>query len=179
MSSSKLTAMLATVLTPGMVIILAVVLCNASPLSSARAAQQKRTSYGPVVNAYLTGLGEELNELEYQLRHQEISRADYERSKQRLTILRRFVERYAAENREDIVPEYQALAEDELSTLGLGKEYKTDELIAGVELEGQWKIVGVQIGMASKPIRFLILERLQRAVAGGARESKLGKTIDP
>jgi len=158
---------------------LAAVLCAAAALSNAGAAQQKRASYGPVVSAYLTGLDEELNELEYQLRRQEIARADYERAKQRLTILRRFIERYAAENREDIVPEYQALAEDELNTLGLSKEYKPDELIAGAELDGQWKIVGVQSGAERKPIRFLILERLQRAADGVVRESKLGKTVDP
>lgn len=173
------TLKLSTMLTPGLAIMLAAVLCAAAPLSNAGAAQQKRASYGPVVNAYLTGLDEELNELEYQLRRQEIARADYERAKQRLTILRRFIGRYAAENREDIVPEYQALAEDELNTLGLSKEYKTDELIAGAELDGQWKIVGVQIGAERKPVRFLILERLQRAADGVAHESKLGKTVDP
>src|SRR5262245_29004428 len=89
-----------------------------APLSTALAAQGKQDSYGPVVIAYLTGLDEELNELEYQLQRDEIARPDYERAKQRLTILRQFVERCAAENREDIVPEYQALAEDELATLG-------------------------------------------------------------
>src|SRR5215470_18941756 len=128
MSTFKLTARLANVLTPGVAVILAAVLLNAAPLSSARAAQQKRATYGPVVSAYLTGLGEELNELEYQLRRQEISRADYERAKQRLTILRRFVERYAAGSHEDIVPEYQALAEDELNTLGLSRDYQINEL---------------------------------------------------
>ncbi|MCG3159055.1 MAG: hypothetical protein JMDDDDMK_00031 [Acidobacteria bacterium] len=162
---------LSTRLTPILLIILAAALCAA--------AQQKQASYGPVVSAYLTGLGEELNELEYQLRHQEIGRADYERAKQRLTILRRFVERYAAESREDIVPEYQVLAEDELNTLGLGREFKTDELIAGAELEGQWRIVGVQFAGERKLTRFLVIERSQRAEAGGVRESKLGKTIDP
>ncbi|MGH9853198.1 MAG: TonB family protein [Blastocatellia bacterium] len=167
-----------------MAIILAAVLCAAALSSNAGAAQQKRASYGPVVSAYLTGLDEELNELEYQLRRREIDRADYERAKQRLTILRRFVGRYAAENGEDIVPEYQALAEDELNTLGLSREYKTGELIAGAELDGQWKIIGVQvgevqIGMERKPVRFLVIERPQRAEDGVAHESKLGKTIDP
>lgn len=164
-----------------MAIILAAALCVAAP--------QKRASYGPVVSAYLTGLAEDLNELEYQLRHREIDRADYERAKQRLTILRRFVERYAAESREDIVPEYQALAEDELNTLGLSREFKTDELIAGAELDGQWKIIGVQFagvqsagvqsGGQRKLTRFLILERSQRAAGDGVRESRLGKTINP
>jgi TonB family protein len=155
----------------GLAIILVPVLCVA--------AQQKRASYGPVISAYLTGLGEELNELEYQLRHREIDHGDYERAKQRLTILRRFVERYAAESREDIVPEYQVLAEDELKTLGLGREFQASELITGAELESQWRIVGVQFGGERKLTRFLVIERLQRVADGGVRESKLGKSIDP
>lgn len=164
-------------------IIAVIVVFVVALLSSQVVAQQKRLPYGPVVKAYLTGLDEELNELEYQLRHQEISRADYERAKHRLTILRRFVERRAVERREDIVPEYQVLAEDELGTLGLGREFKSDELIAGAEMEGQWKIVGVQLGGERKLTRFLVLERLPRAetIAGGGivRESRLGKTVDP
>ena len=166
-------------LAPGLAIILAAVLCGAATLTNVRAAQQKQASYGPAVSAYLTGLDEELNELEYQLRRDEITRADYERAKQRLMILRRSIERYAVENRKDIVPEYQALAEDELKTLGLSKEYKSDELIAGAELEGRWKIVGVQTSGERKSVRFLVLERLQQNAAGVARESKPGKTIDP
>ena len=163
----------------GFAIPLAAVLFIAALISIADAAPQKRAPYGPAVNAYLTGLGEELNELEYQLRRQEISRADYERAKQRLTILRRFVERYAAENPEDIVPEYQALAEDELNTLGLSRDYQTNELIAGMELDGQWKIIGVQVVTVRKTTRFLVLERLPRTETGGVGERRLGKSVDP
>jgi TonB family protein len=169
----------AIVSTAGVVIALAAVLSAALPVSAMNAAPQKGGAYGPVVNAYLAGLGEELNELEYQLRHQEIRRADYERAKQRLTILRRFVERYAAESREDIVPEYQALAEDELNTLGLGQDYQIDELTAGAELDGKWKVVGVQVVAERKPTRFLVLERLPRTEAGASRKRRVGKTIDP
>ncbi len=154
------------------------------PLSNALAAQGKQVSYGPVIRAYLTGLGEELNELEYQLQRDEIARPDYERAKQRLIILRQFVGRYAAENREDIVPEYQALAEDELATLGLGREYKAEELITGAELDDQWKVVWIQIGWIQsgagrKSVRFLVLERLQQGQMSVVRESKLGRSIDP
>jgi TonB family protein len=153
-------------------------------LSIALAAQGKQVTHGPVVRAYLTGLDEELNELEYQLQRDEIAFPDYERAKQRLTILRQFVERYAAENREDIVPEYQALAEDELATLGLGREYKAGELVAGAELDDRWKVVWVQIGRIQsradrKSVRFLVLERLQQAQMSVVRESKLGRSIDP
>jgi TonB family protein len=146
-------------------------------------AQQSRVAYGPVIKAFLTGLDEELNELEFQLNHNEISRPDYERAKQRLAVLRRSVERYAAENREDIVPEYQVLAEDEMSTLGLSREFKSDELIAGAELDGSWKIAGVQFAGDRKLTKFLVLERLYKAGESAAgtvvRESRLGRTIDP
>jgi TonB family protein len=144
-------------------------------------AQQKRRPYSPVVKAYLTGLDEELNELEYQLRRQEISRPDYERAKHRLAILRRFVERRAAESREDIVPEYQVLAEDELGALGLDRELKTAELVAGAKLEGLWKVAGIQFGGARNLTRFLVLERLPPAETpnGGGRESRPGKPVDP
>src|SRR5262249_8933335 len=37
----------------------------------------------------------------------------------------------------------------------------------------------VQIGIARKPTRFLVLERLQRSETGGVSERRLGKTVDP
>jgi TonB family protein len=164
-------------------IISVVVLFVVALLSPPVVAQPRRAPYGPVVKAYLTGLDEELNELEFQLRHREISRADYLLARQRLAILRRAVERRAAERREDIVPEYQVLAEGELGTLGLSKQYKVEELVDGTELEGQWKIIEVQFGGERKLTRFFVLERLQRAEAafGGSvvRENRLGKTADP
>jgi TonB family protein len=160
-----------------------VVLFVVALLSNPVVAQPKRAPYGPVVKAYLTGLDEELSELEFQLRHREISRADYLLARQRLAILRRAVERRAAERREDIVPEYQVLAEGELGTLGLSKQYKVEELVDGSELEGQWKVVEVQFGGERKLTRFFVLERLEglETTSGGSvvRESKLGNSVDP
>jgi TonB family protein len=164
--------------TKTLAIILVFVWSALAPSSNPVVAQQRRAAYGPVVKAYLTGLDEELNELEYQLRQQEIGRADYARARQRLAMLRRAVERYASERREDIVPEYQVLAEDELGTVGLNREYKADELIDGAELDGRWKIVEVQFGGERKLTRFLVLERLPRA-GPVEHESRLGKTVDP
>src|SRR5215210_8980328 len=94
-------------------------------------AQQKRVSYGPVVRASLSGLDEEMTELEFMIRHREISREDYERTKQRLTVRRRFIERTATRNREDRVPELQVLADDELSALASGIELNPEELKTG------------------------------------------------
>jgi TonB family protein len=122
----------------------------------ARAQQQSTTAYGPVVSSYLTSLAEELNELNFQLRHREISRSDYDRSLQRLTILRRTVERTAAEQREDLVPEMQVLAADELSLLGLGRRLDPGGLQLGDVLDERWKVVGIE---RSHP-RFFVFERL-------------------
>lgn len=134
--------------------------------AASSAAQQTRAKYGPVVRAYLTGLAEELNELEYQIKHGEISRADYEHAKQRLIILRRFVERRAAANAEDLVPEFQILADYELKTLGLDTAPTPDQLVPGAEFEGQWRLAGIerssQSGQSRKPkyTRFFVFERL-------------------
>ncbi|MGH9841308.1 MAG: energy transducer TonB [Blastocatellia bacterium] len=124
------------------------------------AAQQTRARFGPVVTAYLTGLAEELNELEYQRSRGEIARADYERAKSRLTLLRRLVERHATKSREDAVPEYQILAEDELKTLGTSGELQPDQLVAGAEVENQWKLVGIEPGAGQKRARLFVFEPL-------------------
>ena len=141
--------------------------------------QQRPAVYGPVVSAYLTGLIEELNELEYQLRHREISRSDYDRAKQRLTILRRFVERLATQSREDVVPELQVLADDELASLGLNTKLEPDKLQVGDLFDGQWKLVGIE-----RPrMRLFIFKRLSSLEAAPSEtvvpERKADRKIDP
>ncbi len=66
MSTIKPSTMLA-MLAPGFAMILAAVLFDALIISNVRASQQKQGSYGPAISAYLTGLDEELNELQYQI----------------------------------------------------------------------------------------------------------------
>ena len=130
-----------------------VVLSLAAPV----VAQPKRANYGPVIKAYLTGLDEELTELEFQLRHKEITRAVYERTKQRLDVVRRYVQRMAAKSAEDRLPELQVLADDELSILNSETELKPDELQTGDEIGGRWRIVSIE----RQRERFFILEKLQ------------------
>ncbi len=150
--------------------------------AAAPAAQQKRVKFGPVVTAYLTGLAEELNELEYQRSRSEIARADYERAKLRLTLLRRLVERHAAKSHEDTVPEYQILAEDELKTLGMSSELQPEQLVAGAEVENQWKLVGIEPSAGQKRARLFVFERLpQKELSSRAeaiRERKRGREFD-
>jgi hypothetical protein len=136
--------------------------------------QQNRNRYGPVVNAYLTSLAEEVSELEYQLNHREISRADYQRSRQRLILLRRFVEQRAADSREDYVPELEVLSEDEFRAIGLKVKADPKELKPGDLINGKWKLLGVERGR--RPI--FVIERLELTENSGA-EQKTEKKVDP
>jgi len=161
------------------IIIIAILLVT---FVAASAAQQKRAKFGPVVTAYLTGLAEELNELDFQLSHNEIARPDYERARLRLRLLRRLVERHATKSREDAVPEYQILADDELKTLGTNGELQPDRLVAGAEVENQWRLVGIEPGAGQKRARLFVFERLPRKELSprgeGIRERKRGREFD-
>jgi TonB family protein len=136
-------------------VIAAVVLFWAEPA----VAQPKRVEYGPVVNAFLTGLDEDLAELEFQIRHREISRKDYEKTKQRLTILKRFVGRTAALNTEDRVPELQVLADDELGALNPGATVNPNDVKVGAIIGARWKLAGIE----RVRDRFFVLEKLPPA----------------
>lgn len=138
-------------------------------------AQTKRARYGPVVKAYLTGLDEEATELEFQFRHQEITRAIYERTKQRLAVRRKYVEGIAAKTAEDRVPELQVLADDELSILKLGFDPNLDSIELGAELGGRWRVVSIE----RMRDRFFVLEKLLPAeISRLVPERKLGPDIN-
>lgn len=153
------------------VVVFVVVLSLAVPVS----AQSKRANYGPVVKAYLTGLDEELTELEFQFSHQEITRAVYDRTKRRLAVLRNYVERAAAKSSEDRVPELQVLADDELNILAPDAELNPDELKAGIKLGEHWQIVSIE----RQRERFFVLEKLlPTELTRVVPERKLGPEID-
>ncbi|MEP7342496.1 MAG: TonB family protein [Acidobacteriota bacterium] len=149
------------------------VLSLASPVVAQR---QKRAVYGPVVSAYLSGLDEEMTELEFMIGHREVSRDDYERTKQRLNARRRYVERLAVRSREDRVPELQVLTDDELGGLAPGVESQPDELQVGAQIGRRWKLVAIEHIRK----RFFVLEKLPPTeMTGVVPERKLGRSIDP
>ena len=134
---------------------------------------QKR-DYGPAVSSYLLGLDEDFKELDFQLRHGEISRSDYTRARQRLLILRRAIERRASERAEDLVPELEVVTADEFGTLGSGVKLDADGLQVGSLVGERWKLVSIESG---RP-RFFVFERLRRPETRGGDEA-LNKTVDP
>ena len=121
-------------------IILSLFLLSPLPLN----AQQRKSPYGPVVTAYLTGLNEELNELAFQLRQREISRADYERTRQRLLLLRRLVQERSRQSRADAVPELQVLQLDEFGMVGLSQPPEPERLQLGNVFDESWKLIGIE-----------------------------------
>ncbi len=123
--------------------------------SSAQTGQSTKSTFGPVITAYLTNIAEELNELEYQIRQQEISRSDYTRSKQRLLLQKQYVERQAIINGEDIIPDLQILTVDEITSMLGVSEAKSQNFRVGDVLAGKWQISGIE----KRGERFFILER--------------------
>ena len=121
-------------------IILSLFLLPVLPLN----AQSKKSPYGPVVTAYLTGLNEELNELAFQLRQREISRADYDRTRQRLLLLRRLVQERARQSRADAVPELQVLQLDEFGMVGLSQPPEPERLQLGNVFDESWRLIGIE-----------------------------------
>jgi TonB family protein len=125
-------------------LILMTTLLGALMLSPAGAWQRPQAGYGPTVGAYLANLDQELNELEYEWRRREISRHAYELARQRILILKRYVERHAALEHEDLIPELQVLTADEFPNLALSTEPDPTQLRPGMVLEGRWKLIGIE-----------------------------------
>ena len=121
----------------------------------AQSGQQAKIAFGPVITAYFTNLAEELNELEYQIQQQEISRNDYTRSKQRLLLQKQYVERHAIISGEDTIPDLQILTVDEITTMLGVSETKSLSFRVGDILAGKWQISGIE----KRGERFFILAR--------------------
>ncbi len=127
--------------------------------------QPAKIAFGPVITAYFTNIAEELNELEYQLEQQEISRSDYTRSKQRLLLQKQYVERHAILSGEDLVPDLQILTADEITTMLGVSDVKSQNLRVGDVLAGKWQISGIE----KRGERFFIFERSVKEVSAPTR----------
>lgn len=91
---------------------------NARLEHEAHAAQEtQEVTNGPEVKAFLDLCRHEENELDYHLAHDEISRKDYMRSKNRIAIHRQMVLKLVRESGADVVPELHVVTSDEVSQL--------------------------------------------------------------
>lgn len=138
----------------------------------------QKSAYGPVVTAYLTGLREELNELDFQLRQKEISRAEYDRTRQRLLIVRRLVQERARQSRTDVLPELQVLQLDEFGMVGLSQPPEPERLKLGNVFDESWRLIGIE------PVKppFYVFEKVQLTLVAAPealRERHAQRPFDP
>jgi TonB family protein len=129
-----------------------------SSLVIAAHAQSGGSTFGPLVTAHFVNLDEELNELEYQIAHQEINRNDYARSKQRLQLQKQYVKKQVAISGVDIVPELQILTPNELVTMMGLKDDRAETLKIGDLLGGQWRLIGIE----NRAEKFFVLEKTEK-----------------
>lgn len=73
--------------------------------------------YGPEIRSFLDLMRHEEDELEYQIKHNEISRREYVRSKAQIAIHRQTVLDLVKETGKDYVPELHVVAASELDQL--------------------------------------------------------------
>lgn len=121
---------------------------------SGHAAQSN--GYGPEVKSFLDLMRHEEDELEYQIKNNEISRREYIRSKSRIAIHRETVLNLVKESGADYVPELHVAAAAELDQLiedgtSLIKGIKPGEVI-----KEKWRY----LGSVRRGETFYILERL-------------------
>jgi hypothetical protein len=91
-------------------------------------------AYGPEVRSFLNLCRHEENELDYQIQHNEISRKEYIRSKNRIGVHRETVLRIVRETGVDIVPEVHVVTDTEVDELiedgsGLLKGLKPGDVV--------------------------------------------------
>jgi len=114
--------------------------------------------YGPEVRSFLEYIRHEQVELNFQIAHNEISRKDFTRSKNRLEVQKQAVLTKVRRTGEDIVPEYTVMAADELRDIlpnGL-EDLKGHK--PGENVSAKWRFVGFAI-VGEK---FYILERVEK-----------------
>ena len=109
-------------------------------ICAARAAQTN--GYGPEIKSFLDLMRHEEDELEFQIKHGEISRREYLRSKNRIAIHREAVLNLVKEAGRDFVPDVYVAAASELDQIiedgtSLIKGIKTGDVI-----KDKWRYLG-------------------------------------
>jgi hypothetical protein len=109
-------------------------------LSSAYQAQE--ISYGPEVKSFIELCRHEEEELEFQIKHHEITRQDYIRSKNRIAIQRQMVLKRAKDTGADIVPDLHVVTATEIDQLIEGGLKAVKGLKVGGVIADKWIYLG-------------------------------------
>ena len=133
-----------------------IILFNLNVWVEVRGRTVQSSGYGPEVQSFHDLMRHEEDELEFQLKHNEISRREYNRSKTQIAIHRQTVLDLVKETGKDLVPELHVVAAPELDQLIEDGTRAIKGLKRGDVIENKWRYLGsVQRGEI-----FYILERL-------------------
>jgi hypothetical protein len=119
---------------------------------------QAQTGYGPEVKSFLDLMRHEEDELEFQIRHSEITRKEYVRSKNRIAIHRKRVLSLVEETNQDHVPELHVVAAAELDQLIEDGTAALKGIKRGDIIKQKWRYLGSE----NRGELFYIFERLPR-----------------
>ena len=120
------------------------------------AESRQENGYGPAVKSFLDLMRHEETELEFQIRHNEINRRDYLRSKSRIAIMRATVLSRVKETGEDSVPELHVVTPSEIDQLIEDGTAIVKTIKPGEVIKDKWRY----IGKATRGELFYIFERL-------------------
>lgn len=127
------------------------------PLLLTRPANASQANgYGPEVKSFLELMRHEEDELEYQIKHNEISRPEYIRSKNRIAIHRQTILNLVKESGNDSVPELHVAAASELDQLIEDGTSLIKGIKPGDVLKEKWRY----LGSVRRGETFHIFERL-------------------
>jgi len=121
------------------------------------ALQDKNVEFGPQVSSYLELLKQEEEELEFQIKHKEISRRDYLRARNRINVYRRAIKDIVIRRGEDLVPELHAVVLSEIKTLFPDGIKDLNRLKQDHKVNENWRFVGVYISGE----KFYLFERVR------------------
>jgi hypothetical protein len=112
--------------------------------------------YGPEVRSFLDLMRHEEDELEFQIKHNEISRREYLRSKTQIAIHRQTVLDLVKETGKDYVPELHVVAASELDQLIEEGTSAIKGIKRGDIIRNKWRY----LGSVHRAETFYIFERL-------------------
>jgi hypothetical protein len=112
--------------------------------------------YGPEVRSFLELMRHEDDELEFQIKHNEISRRDYIRSKTQIAIHRQTVLDLVKETGKDFVPEIHVVAAPDLDQLIEDGTKIVKSIKRGDTISDKWRY----LGSVHRGEPFYIFERL-------------------
>ena len=117
-----------------------------------------QNAYGPQVKSFLDLMRHEEDELEFQIKHNEIMRKEYARSKNRIAIHRHTVLNLVKETGQDYVPELHVVAAAEVDQLIEDGTAALKGIKQGDVIKQKWRY----LGSANRGELFHIFERLPR-----------------